>query len=225
MPESINISLDGLTPDQVSQLVAFARQLGAEKPDRPLARDESWRTAQSTGWTSDHVGILQARLATRGNEVQLAAFHAAINNGGNVSRDEVFRIGGYEPTRQLKNWTKPFRTIFAELVDELDLPESAELPMEATYTEGKGFRQAYGFSVAAEIVKLVRGSMCDACWALKATGTGGRHTSPHSALEPVGNVREVAGMGMRADEQDYRCTTCGKTWMHETGNSGMGWVE
>jgi transposase-like protein len=40
----------------------------------------------------------------------------------------------------------------------------------------------------------------------------------------VGARREAAFGGMRADEQDYECTVCGQRWMHETGNSGCGWM-
>ncbi|GAB2664419.1 hypothetical protein GCM10009743_45680 [Kribbella swartbergensis] len=63
--------------------------------------------------------------------------------------------------------------------------------------------------------------MCDACRTLK---TAGRRTPPHSALVAVGPVRSCSVMGMRADEQDYRCNACGQRWMHETGNSGYGWI-
>jgi hypothetical protein len=221
MPDSITLSIDNLSSAQVSQVLEFARSLRSG----PQAKDEQWRNVSSTGWKLDHVQILRDRLAARGNDVQLRAFNLAINNDGHVSRDEIFGIGGYEQTRQLKNWTKPLRTIFSELVDDHDLPESAELPMEADYTEGSSFRQAYGFSVAPEIVKLVRDAMCDDCWKLKATRTSGRRVPPHSALERVNDFREVASGGMRADEQDYVCGVCGKNWMHETGNHGMGWVE
>lgn len=224
MPESLTLTVDDLEPRQVAEVLEFVRNLRAEPSTTRSSTSDAWRSAESTGWMLSHVRFLRDRLTARGNDVQLRAFDAAIDNGGRISRDEVFHLGGYEPSRQLKNWTKPYRTVYSELVNEHELPESAELPMEADYIEGSGYRQAFGFSVAPEVVKLVRGSMCDACWKLKSTGTSGRKTPPHPDLEREGDVREMSSMGMRADEQDYRCTDCGKQWMHETGNHGMGWV-
>lgn len=73
----------------------------------------------------------------------------------------------------------------------------------------------------------LRGSadMCDDCAALHEIGVRGRHTPPHPALEAVGPRREMSNGSLRADEQDYRCAACGRQWMHETGNSGQGWLE
>lgn len=71
----------------------------------------------------------------------------------------------------------------------------------------------------------VSADMCDDCLALHELGVRGRHTPPHLALEAVGPRREMSNGNLRADEQDYRCTACGRQWMHETGNSGQGWLE
>lgn len=225
MSDNITFDLEGLTPSQVSQLVEFVRSLRTTSTPPAQPDDESWRNASSTGWTLDHVQYLLTQLANRGKDVQLKAFNEAIKNGGHISRDEIFTLGQYEPTRQLKGWPRPFNSIMTELVDDHELPEEAEFPMSADFTEGSSFRQAYGYSVAPEIVQLVKEAMCDACWDLKATGTSGRKTPPHAALKPINEFREVASMGMRADEQDFICEACSKHWMHETGNHGMGWVE
>lgn len=226
MTDTLNLDISDLTPEEVGRVLALVRSMregtgaSAESAD-----DSSWADAVSTGWTLDLVLVLREMLRRRGNDVQLEAFNQAIRNGGEISREEIFRIGGYEPKRQLKNWTKPLRTITSELVERGSLPEDAEFPMEADYTEGSGYRQAHLFRVAPEIVKLVKDAMCDDCWKLVDTGTKGRNVPPHARLERVGGFRQFGGSGMVADEQDYRCTACGKEWMHETGNSGMGWVE
>ncbi|WP_284982348.1 hypothetical protein [Arthrobacter sp. efr-133-TYG-118] len=67
-------------------------------------------------------------------------------------------------------------------------------------------------------------AMCNDCKALTGLGVSGRKKPPHAALVPVGELREIAVKGMRADEQDYRCTECGQQWIHETGNAGQGWI-
>jgi hypothetical protein len=226
MVDTLTVDISDLTPEDVARVLGLVRSMRDEADPSAEGIDaSSWADAVSTGWTLDLVLQLREMLRRRGNDVQLEAFNQAIRNGGEISRDEIFRIGGYEPKRQLKNWTKPLRTITAELVDRGSLPEDAEFPMEADYTEGSGYRQAHLFRVAPEIVKLVKEAMCDDCWKLVDTGTKGRNVPPHARLERVGDFRQFGGSGMVADEQDYRCTACGKDWMHETGNSGMGWVE
>ena len=225
MTDSLNLDINDLAPAQVAQLLETIRSMrAAAGPTERGPENESWRDAVSTGWTLDLVLALRESLRRRGNDVQLEAFNQAIRNGGEISREEIFRIGGYEPKRQLKNWTKPLRTITSELLERGSLPEDAAFPMEADYTEGSGYRQAHLFRVAPEIVKLVKEAMCDDCWKLVDAGPAGRSIPPHARLEPVGDFRRF-GAGMVADEQDYRCAACGKEWMHETGNSGMGWVE
>lgn len=226
MADTLNLDISDLTPEEVGRVLALVRSMRDESvPHAESTDDSSWAEAVSTGWTLDLVLVLREMLRRRGNDVQLEAFNQAIRNGGEISREEIFRIGNYEPKRQLKNWTKPLRTITSELVERGSLPEDAKFPMEADYTEGSGYRQAHLFRVAPEIVKLVKEAMCDDCWKLVDTGTKGRNVPPHARLERVGNFRQFGGSGMVADEQDYHCTACGKDWMHETGNSGMGWVE
>ncbi|WP_454729446.1 hypothetical protein [Cellulosimicrobium protaetiae] len=64
--------------------------------------------------------------------------------------------------------------------------------------------------------------MCETCDPLLHAG---RHERPPAGLTTDGERIEVASMGMRADEQYYRCDDCGQRWMHETGNAGMGWLK
>lgn len=66
-------------------------------------------------------------------------------------------------------------------------------------------------------------AMCADCEDLTATST--RKTPPHPTLVADGPLREFTNGGLRADEQDYHCTACGTNWMHETGNSGQGWIQ
>jgi hypothetical protein len=65
-------------------------------------------------------------------------------------------------------------------------------------------------------------AMCEACIALEQSD---RRGAGHPGLIKVGELRGMSNGPLRADEQDYVCTTCGTTWMHETGNAGFGWVE
>ncbi len=157
MTDTLALDIEGLTPDQVARLVELTRNM---REDNTLEEinldDESWRDAPSTGWTLEHVESLRAALFNRGKPTQLAAFDTAIENGGYVSRAEVYELGNYDPDRKLNNWTAPFKAIVADLVANHDLPEDADLPMEPEYGQGTGYRPALGFNVAPEIVRLKR---------------------------------------------------------------------
>lgn len=156
MSDTLTLDLEGLLPHQVVSLLEQARDFRAQNTTTADVDDESWRDAESTGWTKKHVELLRANLKTRNKTVQLEAFDLAVKNGGFVSRDQVYAIGGYAPTRKLNNWTAPFSNFSDVLVEEHGLPEDAAWPIETDYGPGTGFRPAIGFAVAPEIVKLLR---------------------------------------------------------------------
>ncbi len=156
MSDSLTLDLAGLTSTQVGELVALTRRYreDAARPVEPA--DESWREATSTGWTKEHLDLLKANLRQRGKTVQLAALNRAIDNGGFISRDEVYELGGYERTRRLNNWTAPINNFCGVLAEKHGLPEDSDWPIETEYGPGTGFRPAVGFTVAPELVKLAR---------------------------------------------------------------------
>lgn len=63
-------------------------------------------------------------------------------------------------------------------------------------------------------------SMCSDCRKLVHAG---RYDKPHAQLVAV-ESRQFSSMLGPADETDYRCTTCGHEWLHETGSQGFGWI-
>lgn len=154
MNDSLTIDLAGLTTAQVAQIIETVRGMRSSASDHEEPKLPDWHAAESTGWTIAHVEYLREKLLARGKRVQLAAFEAALENNGYISRDDLYALAGYGPGRKLNNWTTPFRKIAAELVDEHDLPEGAALPMEAGYTDAPGYQKTHGFVVAPEIVKL-----------------------------------------------------------------------
>jgi hypothetical protein len=153
---TLTIPLDNLEPEQISDIVARVRAYEVSNRAGEPVDDESWRNAESTGWTLPLIDALRAKLTAHGASAQLAAFDRAIANGGFVSRAEVFALAGYPPERQLKNWTTPVTSAQAALVASAGLPEDAAPALETDYGPGRGFRPAIGFNVAPEIVKLVR---------------------------------------------------------------------
>jgi hypothetical protein len=158
MTDTLTLAIEDLTPDQVAQLLAFVRAMrtGTLAMGQSVPDESSWRDAPSTGWTREHVEALRRALAERGKDIQLAAFDAAIENGGFMSREDLYALGGYEPTRKLNNWTVPLRNVKAELIAGAGLPKDAELPMEFDYPRAAGYVAARGLVVAPEIVRLMR---------------------------------------------------------------------
>ena len=78
------------------------------------------------------VADLLGRLATDG-PVQRAAIISAIKNGGFVSRDEVYTIGGFSPSRTLRGFTRPARRVMQGMQDDGALSDNAEEPLETIY--------------------------------------------------------------------------------------------
>jgi len=52
----------------------------------------------------------------------------------------------------------------------------------------------------------------------------GRRVQPHSFLKLTDSRRVSSAMGP-ADEAYYKCSQCGRQWLHETGSCGFGWIE
>ena len=79
----------------------------------------------------------------------------AIENGGSVTREETYELGGYEPTRSLKGFTRPVNRATLALRDSGDLPEDAEELLGPIYDMSvKSYQRAKGFRIPLEIVKL-----------------------------------------------------------------------
>lgn len=152
---SVTLDVTNWPSASVAALMEYAHQLGVEAAGS-VEDDESWRSAAYEGWTLKHVTLLREYLQERGDTARLECFDVAIRQGGWVSREQVYRISGYEPDRRLNGWTRPFDTAANLLEDGYDLPEDAPWPVWADYPEGSGFHQARGFYVHPGIVRLVR---------------------------------------------------------------------
>ncbi len=62
-------------------------------------------------------------------------------------------------------------------------------------------------------------AMCEACKSQR-----GDKRTPHEDLIPDGPERGCSSAMGSCYEQDYVCRKCGSKFMHETGNSGYGWI-
>ena len=126
-----------LAIDDISRRVALAR-----------------KTPSTTVWDVNTIATLVNRLSVSNGAVQAKAIQKAIENGGTVSRAEVYALGGYDADRSLKGFTRPVNRIVEEMKGAGELPEEAESPFEPIYDEnGDGYQQAQGFRVPIPVVE------------------------------------------------------------------------
>lgn len=150
-----------LRPDKLLELadaVAVRVRPGSvEDVERTTRVEEASATEpRDTGWTAEAMETLLRRLNYEA-PVQEATIRFAAQNGGFVSRDDVYRIGEYEPSRQLKGFTRPVNRIVQELRDSGEVGEEALDVLVPVYDEGKhGFGWVDGFRVPAGIIGTLR---------------------------------------------------------------------
>jgi hypothetical protein len=107
------------------------------------------------GWTKEAFDTLLSRLAVGKGPVQAKAITAAIGNGGDVTREEIFELGEYQPGRKLKGFTRPIRRIVQQMRDAGEIPTDAIVPFSPVYDPTiKGYQQARRFRVPRAIVEL-----------------------------------------------------------------------
>ncbi|MFB7255726.1 PIN domain-containing protein [Streptomyces nojiriensis] len=81
--------------------------------------------------------------------VQEAVVFRAVDNGGFVSRDEVYELGGYEPGRMLKGFTRPIARISQDVALNVGFSRFDQDVLHPVYDEMKaGFGRVDGFQVS-----------------------------------------------------------------------------
>lgn len=146
--EQVVVDVTGWTEDHRAELLAAINHVRA-KLEAPVSTDNDH------GWTKDALTTLLSRLTVGRGAVQAKAFTTAIDNGGEISRDEVYDIGEYDQTRSLKGFTRPVNRLVQAMRDNNEIPEDAIDPFAPIYDNKiKGYQQARGFRVPPEIVKL-----------------------------------------------------------------------
>jgi hypothetical protein len=140
--------------DAVAVLVRPGSVEDVERTTRVEEGDTSDRP--HSGWTAEAIDTLLHRLNYEA-PVQEATIRFACQNSGYVSRDDVYKIGEYEPSRQLKGFTRPVNRIVQELRDVGAVSDGVVDVLVPVYDEGThGFGWVDGFRVPAEVVQLLR---------------------------------------------------------------------
>ncbi len=107
------------------------------------------------GWTAPTAGELHRRLLAQNRPVQALTIAAEARAGGECSRDEVYRLGGYDSERSLSGFTKPVTRILREMQAEGLLPPDAANPLKPIYDPANpSYQKATGFRMAAQLAPV-----------------------------------------------------------------------
>jgi hypothetical protein len=108
---------------------------------------------EPSGWSQELLGDIFIMLAQEGADVQLLAIQHAHHHGGEVSRSEVFSLGGYPEGRQLKGFTRPCNRVTQKLRDAGRIPQDADELLTPVYSKtAAGYSRALGFRIPRELV-------------------------------------------------------------------------
>jgi predicted nucleic acid-binding protein len=154
--EAVKRTSAGLVMMRPQSLVFHAQTaLGLEIQSDTIAKieqaEDSSNVAIGHGWTTSAIDHLLARLHSRGNVQRLAILRAA-DNGGEVSRAEVYELGNYSAERTLRGFTRPASRIMQALQDDGLLSEGVKEPLETIYEAADSYVLASGFRVPPEFV-------------------------------------------------------------------------
>lgn len=151
-----------LRPDRLLELAdalaVSVRRESVEDVERTTRVEEAAASDRPrTGWTIEALETLLRRLSYEA-PVQEATIRFAAQNGGFVSRDDVYRIGEYDASRQLKGFTRPVNRLAQDLKESGAVPDGAADVLVPVYDEGTyGFGWVDGYRVPTEVVQLLRG--------------------------------------------------------------------
>lgn len=150
MTTALVVELDDLEDTEITELRSVITKTLA-----------SFRTVQADssavlGWTVSTAAELHRRLIEKNRPVQAKTIAAEAQAGGECSRDEVYRLGEYDPTeRSLSGFTKPVAGVMRQMNAEGLLPLDAINPMQPIYDPANpSFQKAKGFRMPVELATV-----------------------------------------------------------------------
>lgn len=119
-----------------------------ERVDRVLS------TGELGGWDAVSVQEFLDRLSLEA-PVQASAIRLAAKSDGFVTREAVYALGGYDPTRTLRGFSRPANRIPQEFRERGIIPDGAVDLLEAVYDPKISYVQASGFRIPREVIPLI----------------------------------------------------------------------
>ncbi len=143
---TLTVDVSGLDDDQIESLeqgldALLARVLDPDAVEAVL------------GWTPKSFAELLQRLRHDGAGVQADCIEFALEHGGYITRNQVYKTAGWsQNARTLKGFTRPVTRIVNLLVEEGVVPADAVAVLESSYQDGV---KADGFSVPSALIDLL----------------------------------------------------------------------
>ncbi|WFE92733.1 PIN-like domain-containing protein [Micromonospora sp. WMMD987] len=146
-----------------AQLLAYASEIlsvsiqedsvqDADRVDTFLAEPEPYM--EHGGWNQEALNYLLSRLVDEAPSQALVLVQAA-NQGGYVTRSQVFEVANYPEERSLRGFTRPFNRIAQLMREEGRLPEQAVDLFRAVYNEDSpAVGVAAGFQIHDDVLPL-----------------------------------------------------------------------
>ncbi len=114
--------------------------------------DDDAAEMEVLGWTPRTLERALDLLEHDGGRVQAEVIRFAIANGGHISRVEVYRIGGYEPDRMLRGFTRPANRVVNRMRTAGEIPAGCADLLQPDYSNGP---VAQGFYVPSDLRQLL----------------------------------------------------------------------
>ncbi len=105
------------------------------------------------GWTPELARELDTRLRGRDRAERADVIRAMAQNGGQIDRNSVVEICGYNPERKINGFTKPVKGVIRQMTAEGLLPANAADPLRPQYPSG-AIGQATGFTMPSEVAEV-----------------------------------------------------------------------
>lgn len=119
--------------------------------------DSVGSSSNSAGWTADAARILMGELESY-HPAQFAAVRRAFQNGGSISRDEIYAVAGFDLSRSLRGFTRPIDRITRLLIDSEVLPYAVNSALTPFYDSAlTGNNRAVRFDLAADFSSALDG--------------------------------------------------------------------
>lgn len=138
------------TQDETGGMLEYLAEENVQRLEKKEVADEGW------GEVPDLAGFIN-RLPKNQKKVVLRA----IENGGQVSRSEVFALIGRAENKSLTGFTKPVARRMEEMQEKQELLNAAPL-LSPIYDGSSRYQQAQGFTVPMQVVVRMRGDLGDA---------------------------------------------------------------
>ncbi|WP_194817895.1 hypothetical protein [Nocardia sp. XZ_19_385] len=153
---TIQIDVTAYTDDQrrriSTKIQQFLEEIATEATEPTLLT--------GGGWTVSAVQHALHQLIVDGYANRVEVIRVAAEQGGVITRADVYRVAGYSDGENLRGFTRPINTIRKKLQAAQQIPDDAEALLSTDYDPSiASYQRAPEFSIPAAILPVVRAAL------------------------------------------------------------------